>query len=404
MPIALYALALAAFAIGTTEFVVVGLLPTTAADLAVSVPTAGLLVTGYAIGVAIGGPIITAATRRIAHKRMLVGLAAFFAFGHLLMAASPNFAVLLSVRMLTASAHGAFFGLGSVVAASIVRPEQRGRAISIMMTGVTTANIIGVPGGTFIGQHASWRVVFLIVAAISACAAMAVKATLPSNTGAATTVSAKSGQRTSRRAVTIALLTTVIGFGAVFIPFTFVSPYLTEISGLSLGTVTLLLMLFGVASAIGTMTGGPAGDRWPTYALPTTLVILSAVLVAFWRGAHVPFLVAGLMFGWGLTAFALVPLMQSRVVGLAGGAAFASTLNIAAFNVGTAAGAAGGGVLVATGNLAVLPLAASVLTMVAAGIAAFSGRHVRAHEPMTTYTGPDGVPATSMTTASPTLD
>jgi MFS transporter, DHA1 family, inner membrane transport protein len=379
MPIALYALALAAFAIGTTEFVVVGLLPTTAVDLAVSVPTAGLLVTGYALGVALGGPLIATVTRRLAHKKTLIGLALFFALGHLIMAVAPNFAILIVVRLLTASAHGAFFGLGSVVAATIVRPDQRGRAISIMMTGVTTANVIGVPGGTFIGQHTSWRIVFVIVAAIATAAALAVTVTVPDDAGARV-AGAESGAPVNWRPVCLALITTVIGYGAIFIPFTFVSPYLTRITGLPLGTVTLLLLVFGMASAMGTMTGGPAGDRWPTRALPVVLLGLTAVLLGVWQGAHTAWLVTALMVGWGLTGFALVPLMQSRVVGLAGGGAFASTLNIAAFNVGTAGGAALGGVLVAGGRLGTLPVIAAVLTAGAAGLAVLNNRDVRHRE------------------------
>jgi DHA1 family inner membrane transport protein len=376
MPIALYALALAAFAIGTTEFVVVGLLPTTAADLSVSVPTAGLLVTGYALGVALGGPVITSAARRLRHKKTLIGLALFFAAGHLVMASAPNFAMLIAVRLLTASAHGAFFGLGSVVAASVVRPDQRGRAISIMMTGVTSANVIGVPGGTFIGQHTSWRVVFLIVALIAGAAALAVKVTVPATAGARLD-GAEQAAPVDWRPVCLALVTTVIGYGAIFIPFTFFSPYLTRITGLPLGTVTLLLLVFGIASAMGTIIGGPAGDRWPTLAVPAALLGLTAVLLGVWQGAHVGWLVTLLMLGWGLTGFALVPLMQSRVVGLAGGGAFASTLNIAAFNIGTAGGAALGGILVANGRLGTLPVIAAVLTATAAALAVLNNRAVQ---------------------------
>lgn len=395
MPIALFALALAAFAIGTTEFVVVGLLPTTAADLSVSVPTAGLLLTGYAMGVAIGGPLITTVTRRIPHRTTLVGLAVFFALGHVVMAMAPNFAVLLTVRLLTASAHGAFFGLGSVVAASVVPPAKRGAAISIMMTGVTSANIIGVPGGTFLGQHTSWRVVFVVVAVIALAAAAAVRATVPKHT-VSNVDTATASAPTRRGPLVLALITTIIGYGAIFVPFTFISPYLTDVTGLALGAVTILLLVFGIASAMGTMTGGPAGDRWPLSALPLALVGLTAVLVGVWAGGRIGWLVTALMLGWGLCGFALVPLMQSRVVGLAGGGALASTLNIAAFNIGTAGGAAAGGLLVAQGHLTGLPLVGACLTLFAALLAALNSRHVRAHATHASAQEVAGTPAATV--------
>jgi DHA1 family inner membrane transport protein len=392
MPIALLSLAMAAFAIGTTEFVVVGLLPTTAADLSVSVPAAGMLVTGYALGVAFGGPLLTALSRRWPRRNTLVALTALFAAGHLIMAMAPNFTTLIIVRLVTASAHGAFFGIGSVVAAAIVAPHRRGQAIAVMITGVTVANLIGVPGGTYIGQHTSWRVPFLVVAAISAAAAVAVRATVPAD---AATVTSDGGAPPARRGpLALALITTVIGYGAIFVPFTFVSPYLTEVTGLSLGTVTVLLLIFGGASALGSLLGGRAGDRWPIAALPATLVGLTAVLAAVWAGGTVGPLTIALMVGWGACGFALVPLMQSRVVGLAGsGSALASTLNIAAFNIGTAAGAALGGALVATGQLRALPLVGAGLTAAAAALALAGKRHVTATLPASDCAPPERTPA-----------
>jgi DHA1 family inner membrane transport protein len=375
MPIALFALALTAFAVGTTELVIVGLLPSMAQDLSVTIPTAGLLVTGYALGVACLGPGLTALTQRLPRRTTLIALATMFALGHVAMALAPNFGLLVVIRLLTASAHGAFFGLGAVVAASIVPAHKRTQAISIMITGLTVAALIGVPGGTFIGQHVGWRVVFLIVALIAATSAGALWFTLPRGTAMALDAAVSGGVR--RGPLALALTITVLGYGAIFVPLTYLSPYLTDITGLSLNTVTVLLIVFGGSCVAGSLLGGRAGDRWPIKGLPFTLTAIAGILVIAWAGGGIAWMVGLLLVGWGGGGLALVPLMQSRVVALAGGGPVASTLNIAAFNVGIAGGAAVGGLFVRSGLLGLLPLVGAVLAAVSAALTIISNQHVR---------------------------
>ncbi|MDB5068812.1 MAG: transporter [Chloroflexi bacterium] len=371
MPIALLALSLAAFAIGTTEFVVVGLLPTIAGAFSVPVATTGTLVVGYAGGVALGGPLLTLATRRLPPRRVLTGLMVFFAAGHVVMAVAPSFSVLLITRVVVASAHGAFFGVGSVVAAGLVPAERRSRAIAIMFTGLTVATVLGVPGGTLLGEHTSWRVPFLAVAALATVAAVAVRGLVPQDVGSQSASEGSSTLIPARRGtIWFALLTTVVGWGAMFIPFTFITPFLEQVSGFGPTAVAALLLVYGAASAAGSILGGRANDAWPVRMLPVTLVALAAVLSLMWLGGGIPWLTVALLFAWGATGFALVPALQARVVSIAGpGSMLASTLNIAAFNVGIAGGSAIGGAMVSAGGLRLTPLVGAAITLAGAALA-----------------------------------
>lgn len=375
MPLVLYALALAAFAIGTTEFVVVGMLPTLAGELSVSVPTAGYLVTGYAAGVAIGGPLLALAARRLPPRTTLIGLMTLFCAGHLVMAAAPDFTVLLVARLVTASAHGAFFGTGSVVAGAAVPAARRGRAIALMFTGLSVATVIGVPGGTLLGQQLSWRAPFAAVAVLSAAAGLALYRLLPRERPAPAAGTGAGAPRSAPGVLALALATTVLGWGAIFVPYTFISPYLQRVSGFGAGTVTALLLLFGVASAAGGLLGGRAGDRHPTGALPVALVALSAVLALVGAGGGSRPLMVVLLVCWGVAGFALVPTLQSRVVAIAGPAStLAATLNIAAFNIGITAGSALGGALVNAERLRAAPAVAAAVVLAAVIPAVLSGR------------------------------
>jgi DHA1 family inner membrane transport protein len=364
VPLSLYALAAAAFAIGTTEFVVVGLLPRISTDLGVAVSTTGLLVTGYAAGVAVGGIVLTLLTRRVARRRLMTVLMAVFAGGHLVLAAAPNFEVLLVARIVTASCHGAFFGVGAVVAAGLVGPERRSRAISLMFGGLTVATVVGVPAGTLLGEVAGWRAPFLAVAVLAAVAAVAVARLLPV---AAEVPRVESGRPAGGRgALVAALATTVLGWGSQFVVFAFLSAYLLDVTGFGTLAVTAMLLVFGIASAIGNAVGGRANDAAPRTAVAVTLVVLGAVLVAFGLLGHSRWATVGTVFVWGIAGFALVPALQSRVLAITGEASvLASTLNIAAFNVGIAAGSGLGAVLVDRGDLGVTPYVAAVIAAVA---------------------------------------
>lgn len=378
MPLLLYALALAAFAIGTTEFVVVGLLPTLAHALSVPVPTAGYLVTGYAAGVAIGGPLLAFAARRLPPRTTLIGLMTLFSAGHLVMALAPAFPVLLVARLVTASAHGAFFGTGSVVAAATVPQARRGAAIALMFTGLSVATVIGVPGGTVLGQYLSWRAPFAVVAILSAVAALALHRLLARHQPAPAADGPAAPLRPALVALAPTLATTVLGWGAIFVPYTFIAPYLETVSGFGQSTVTQLLLLFGVASAVGGVLGGRASDRHPSAALPATLLALATVLALMRVAGHSQALTVALLICWGVSAFALVPALQARVVAIAGPTStLAATVNIAAFNVGIAAGSALGEVMVNAGQLRATPLAATVAVLAAVIPAVLSHRMVR---------------------------
>jgi DHA1 family inner membrane transport protein len=364
VPLSLYALAAAAFAIGTTEFVVVGLLPRISTDLGVAVSTSGLLVTGYAAGVAVGGILLTLLTRRTPRRTLMTVLMALFAAGHLVMAVAPTFELLLAARIVTASCHGAFFGVGAVVAAGLVTADRRSRAIALMFGGLTVATVVGVPAGTLLGQVAGWRAPFLAVAVLAAVAAVAVARLLPVPAEVPRVESTPAAG--ARRALVAALATTVLGWGSQFVVFAFLSAYLLDVTGFGSLAVTGMLLVFGIASAIGNAVGGRASDAAPRTAVAVTLVVLGAVLVVFALLAHHRWATVGTVFVWGIAGFALVPALQSRVLAVTGEASvLASTLNIAAFNVGIAAGSGLGAVLVDRGHLAVTPFVAAAIAAVA---------------------------------------
>jgi DHA1 family inner membrane transport protein len=381
MRFAVLAIALGAFAVGTTEFVVIGLLPTIGADLGVDIATAGLLVTGYAVGIAVGGPILTFATRRMAKPTVLITLMAGFAIAHLLLAVAPTFELLLLGRLVTASAHGAFFAVGAIVAAETAERGHEGRAIGLMFTGLTVATVIGVPLGTFIGQQSSWRVPFLVVAGLAAAAAVAIRLVVRTK--------AKGGPPggrvpVDRSALALALATTVIGFGSQFVIFTFLAAFLEQQTGIELGAISLLLVVFGAASAVGSIVGGRASDRWPRGTLPVALAVLASILGLFGLLGGVAFAIVILLFAWGVAGFVLSPALQARVVSAAGpGNTLASSLNISAFNVGIAAGSLVGTAVVADGGLASTPFVAAAFAAIAIVPAVLGSRRSVApvHEP-----------------------
>lgn len=372
-PIALFALTAGAFGIGTTEFVIMGLLLQVAADLRVSVPAAGLLISGYALGVFLGAPLLTVASRRWPRKRVLLTLMLVFTAGNLACALAPSYAALMAARVVTSLAHGTFFGVGAVVATTLVPPQRKASAISTMFTGLTVATLLGVPAGAWLGLHYGWRATFWAVAAIGALATVVIAALVPADRAAPATVPLREELRAVGGApVLLGLATTVLGYAGVFAVYTYVQPLLTQVTGVSESAVSPLLLVFGVGMIVGNVLGGRLADRRPRQALPLSLGVLAVVLAALTLALPSPPAMAlgiGLL---GVAAFATVAPLQVWVLGKAGeaGRHLASSLNIGAFNLGNALGAwLGGLVLGHGGNLSQLPWVAALLTLAGLAVA-----------------------------------
>jgi DHA1 family inner membrane transport protein len=346
----LLALAVAAFAIGTTEFVIMGLLPEVASDLRVSIPSAGMLVSGYALGVAVGAPLLAALTAKMERKHALLLLMGLFILGNALCAIAPNYDVLMMARVVAAFCHGSFFGIGAVVAAHLVPANQRARAIALMFAGLTLANVLGVPFGTFLGQWAGWRSTFWAVTALGVIAASGVFRFVPSLPDLKAPDMRRELRVLREPQALIALGMTVLGFGGVFTVFTYIAPILQEQSHVSPHWTGAVLVLFGLGTTIGNMLGGRLADWKLMPSLMGILVVLTALLVAFAWTMHSTVASIVTVFLWGIAAFATIAPLQSRVVHVAGDAPnLASTLNIAAFNLGNAGGAWLGGAVLAAG-------------------------------------------------------
>ncbi|MFJ7159847.1 MFS transporter [Streptomyces sp. NPDC101118] len=350
MPLALLALAIGAFGIGTTEFVIMGLLPEVAVDFGVTIPAAGLLVTGYALGVVAGAPLMTALGTKVPRKRMLMLLMGLFVAGNLLSALAPAFGVMLAGRIVASLAHGAFFGIGSVVAAGLVAPARRAGAIALMFTGLTVANVVGVPLGTFLGQRAGWRVTFLVVAALGVVGLLGIARLVPE-------LPRPEGVRLRHELaafrnvqVLLAMAMTVLGFGGVFAAITYIAPMLTGVTGFAGSSVTWLLVLFGLGMVGGNLVGGRYADRALMPMLYVSLGALAVTLALFTVTAHHKAAAAVTLTLVGALGFATVPPLQKRVLDQAAGApTLASAVNIGAFNLGNALAAWLGGLVISAG-------------------------------------------------------
>ena len=350
MPLALLALALGAFGIGTTEFVIVGLLPHVAADFSVSIPTAGMLVTGYALGVVVGAPLMTAAGVRLPRKTMLVILMGVFIVGNLLCAVATSYALLMTGRLVAALTHGAFFGIGSIVAAGLVAPNKKASAIALMFIGLTVANVLGVPLGTLLGQQLGWRSTFWAVTAFGLVGLLGIVALVPAQPREDTGGLRGELAVFRRPQVWLALAMTTLGFGGVFASFTYLAPMMTDVAGFSEGAVAWLLVLFGVGLCAGNLIGGRAADVRLMPSLYVILAALAAVLLVFTFTSRAQIPAAVTIAVFGAVGFATVPPLQARVMQKAEGApALASAANIAAFNLGNAIGAWLGGIAVDQG-------------------------------------------------------
>ncbi|MFD8919727.1 MFS transporter [Streptomyces sp. NPDC059569] len=350
MPLALLALAIGAFGIGTTEFVIMGLLPEVAADYGVTIPTAGLLVTGYALGVVLGAPLMTVLGTRIPRKRMLMLLMGLFVVGNVLSALAPSFGLMLTGRVVASLAHGAFFGIGSVVAAGLVAPEKKAGAIAMMFTGLTVANVVGVPFGTFLGQSAGWRATFLVVAGLGVLGLAGIAKLVPEQPRPEG-VRIRHELAAFRNAqVLLAMAMTVLGFGGVFAAITYITPMMTETAGFADSSVTWLLVLFGLGMVAGNLIGGRFADRRLMPLLYVSLGSLAVVLALFSFTAHNKVAAAVTLTLIGALGFATVPPLQKRVLDQASAApTLASAVNIGAFNLGNALAAWLGGIVIAAG-------------------------------------------------------
>ncbi|WP_447065909.1 MFS transporter [Vibrio alginolyticus] len=393
MPLALLALTLSAFAIGTTEFVIVGLIPTMASDLNVSLPSAGLLVSLYALGVAVGAPVLTALTGNWKRKYVLLSVMALFVLGNLLAWQAPGYNTLVTARILTGLAHGVFFSIGSTIATGLVSKEKAASAIAIMFTGLTVALVTGVPLGTWIGQTFGWQATFLIVAILGIIALIGSALLVPSNLKQppATKLSSQVKVLTQPRLLLVYAIT-ALGYGGTFTAFTYLAPILEEVSGFGSSAISLIMLVYGVSVAFGNIWGGKMADSMgPIKALTAIFSGLIVVLLVFSVTAFNPISAVVTILVWGAFAFGNVPGLQVYVVKLAekyspDAVDVASGLNIAAFNVGIALGSWGGGLIVANAGLTHTPWIGAIVVLGALLLTRFSGmldkrgeQHATAH-------------------------
>lgn len=346
----LLALALGAFGIGVTEFTPMGMLPLIAHGLGVSIPAAGLLVSAYALGVLVGAPVMTLAFARVPRRTLLIGLMGVFTVGNLLAALSDSYAMLLAARIITSFNHGAFFGVGSVVAASVVAPERRASAVAAMFTGLTIATIGGVPLAAWLGEVLGWRATFWGIAAVGAVVMVALRLALPLLPADKDADMRAELRVLARAPVLLALTLTVVGASAMFTVFTYIVPILTTETGAGTIFVTAMLVVYGVGLTVGNVIGGRFADRSLDGTLIASLLALVVLLVAFAVGMRWEASAAVLIFLWGIASFAVVPPLQMRVMQAAHDAPnLASAMNIGAFNLGNAVGAALGGAVIDAG-------------------------------------------------------
>ncbi len=379
MPRALLALAIGAFGIGTTEFVVLGMLPQIAEGLDVSVSAVGLLISAYAVGVVVGAPTLTALGVRFTPRQTLIGLMVVFVVGNALSALAPTYTLLLVARVLTALAHGSFFGVGAVAARRLVARDKGAQAISLMITGLTLANVVGVPLGTLVGQQLSWRLVFGAVAVIGVLTIAGLVAWMPAVPGAPTDLASELGAF-RRGQVWLVLGLTAIGFSALFAVYSYVSPILTDLGGIPEGWVTPVLALFGIGTTIGTLAGGRLGDRYGFSFVTVGLALQAVLLAGFALVARTPVAAVALLVLFGTVGFAIGPVVQNRVIDAAKvpGGSLVAAANQAAFNVANALGAALGAAVISAGLGYTAPIwVGAVLALAGAGVAVLAIRSER---------------------------
>ncbi|MCH6230599.1 MFS transporter [Microbacterium sp. CFH 31415] len=400
MPLGLIALAIGAFGIGLTEFVIMGLLPEVAADFGVTEAAAGWLISGYALSVVVGALVLTAATTQLPRKPVLLGLIVLFIVGNVLTAIAEDYGVAMIGRIIAALCHGAFFGIGSVVAASLVPAEKKAGAIAIMFTGLTAANVLGVPFGTFLGQQMGWRSTFWAISVIGVLAFIGIAALVPTLHSPEERISIRGELRAFRSGqVWLSLLVTVLAYGGMFGAFTYIAYTLTEVSGFDSSAVPWLLVLFGAGLIVGNWLGGKLADRSIDGTLVFFIAALVVVLALFGISAQSPAATIVALFLMGGFGFGTVPGLQSRIMNYAGQApTLASGANIGAFNVGNALGAWAGGVGIAAGLGYTSPIwIGATITASALVVMVIAAAVARARSTRTVSVSPAPTPADKVT-------
>jgi DHA1 family inner membrane transport protein len=378
MPLALYALTAGSFGIGCAEFVIMGLLLQVAADLHVSIAAAGMLVSGYALGVFVGAPVLTLLTRRMPRKAVLMALMVIYTVGNAACALAPDYTTLMAARVLTSLTHGTFFGVGAVVATGLVPNERRASAISIMFSGLTLATLLGMPAGAWLGLHLGWRSTFWAMTLVGVASLLIIAALVPRSRDDSAPVALRDELKTvARPQVLLGLLMTMLGFAGVFVVITYLQPLLTRVTGFGESAVSPILLLFGGGMVVGNLLGGRLADRKPTPALLATLAALALVLGAMTFMLRSPVAMVVFVALLGVAAFATVSPLQLRVLRHAKGAGenLASSFNIAAFNLGNAMGAWLGGVVIDHGpGLGAVTWTAALVTVAGLAVALWSVR------------------------------
>lgn len=376
MSLPLIALFLAAFAFGTAEFVIAGVLPDVARGLGVSIPIAGYLVSGYAIGIAIGGPLLAVATKKLSRKTLILLLGGVFTFGQALCAIAPTFELLMAARVLVSVVHGTYFGIAAIVAVNLVPADKRGFAVALILSGLTVSNILGVPGGTAIGTALGWRATFWAVGVLGLLATLAIALFLPAATAQSSTTGSflREFKALARQQIVTSLAIAILVMIGQYSLFTYIAPLLLEVSGLDVNVVPLVLLLYGVGATIGVFVGGRLAD-WKL--MPSLIGILTCQALAFaaiYLAAPYPVVMAVVVVIWGGVNFAFGSPLQSRILAWAGDAPnLASALIPSGFNVGIAIGAVFGASLLDSGfGYRNLPLIGTAALVIAVLIAIFS--------------------------------
>ncbi|MER7182728.1 MFS transporter [Streptomyces hyaluromycini] len=389
MPLALLALAVVTFGIGTTEFATMGLLPQIADGVGVSVPHAGNLVSAYALGVVVGAPVLTGIGARVPHKRLLLLLTGLFVVGNTASALAPNFGLLFAARFLAGLPHGALFGVGAVVASRLVPADRAARAVSRIFLGLTIANIVGVPAGTALGQHLGWRYAYCAVAVIGLVALLALALLVPHQPRGAQAGIRQELRAMGNRQVLIGLATAVVGFGGFFAVYSYLVPMLTHLTGISDASTTWVLALYGVGMTLGTLLAGPLTDRALRPTLYAGIILLGAALVTFYFTVHstVPALVTVTFIG-AMGALITTPVQMLLMINAKDAPTMAAASNHSAFNMANAAGAWLGGLVISAGwGWAAPDLVGAVLAAAGLGLAVTGGLLDRGNRPSKVVTG-----------------
>ena len=375
----LLALAIGAFGIGTTEFSPMGLLPVIAKGVDVSIPAAGMLISAYAVGVMVGAPLMTLLLSHRARRSALIFLMAIFTLGNVLSAIAPDYATLMVSRIITSLNHGAFFGLGSVVAASVVPKHKQASAVATMFMGLTIANIGGVPAATWLGETIGWRMSFLATAGLGVISMVSLGLSLPKGGAGERPDVKKELSVLMRPQVVSALMTTVLGAGAMFTLYTYISPVLQHVTHATPLFVTAMLVLIGVGFSLGNWLGGRLADKSVTGTLKGFLLLLIVIMAAIPWLARSEFGAALSMVVWGAATFAVVPPLQMRVMRVASEApGLSSSVNIGAFNLGNALGAAAGGAVIQAGlGFSMVPVMGAMIAAIGLGLVVLSSRRER---------------------------